>query len=247
MDGKHIVIEAPEKSGSFYYNYKGQHSTVLMALVDADYKFILVSVGCNGRISDGGVFRASGFSSFFANELSKQQRKPLPGRTKMIPSIIVADDAFPLQEDIMKPYPFNVQGSRRIFNYRLSRARRMVESVFGLLSAVFRLLRKPINLKIEKVDRVVLAVCYLHNFLMTKKQSQYVYAPEGTFDKEDLEKGDIIPGSWRMNGGMPEKNMLPLSQQGSHNSCNNAKEVRNEFENYFISPEGEVDWQYKFI
>ena len=71
MDGKHIEIKQPKHRGSYYFNYKGQFSSVLLALVDANYKFIYLDVGCNGKISDGGVFRNSTLSkgTFLAHAL----------------------------------------------------------------------------------------------------------------------------------------------------------------------------------
>lgn len=55
MDGKYIRIKCPESSGSHYYNYKHYNSIILFALVDANYKFIYVDVGANGREGDAAV------------------------------------------------------------------------------------------------------------------------------------------------------------------------------------------------
>ena len=60
--------------------------------------------------------------------------------------MIVGDDAFPLKTYLMKPYPTrNIELNQRIFNYRLSRVRRIVETVFGILTSRFGFFQKPIR------------------------------------------------------------------------------------------------------
>ncbi|WKY10477.1 hypothetical protein Q1695_002662 [Nippostrongylus brasiliensis] len=56
LDGKHIACVCPNRSGSLFYNYKNYYSTVLLALVDANYKCVLYDLGAAGRSSDAGVF-----------------------------------------------------------------------------------------------------------------------------------------------------------------------------------------------
>ncbi|CAH1993097.1 unnamed protein product [Acanthoscelides obtectus] len=247
MDGKHIIIQSPKFSGSEYINYKGTFSIVLFAIVDANYNFIYVYIGCQGRISDGGVFKNSGFAKALDKSmLNFPQPTILPGRQKPVPYVLVADDAFPLSENILKPFAGNQdRGSRqRIFNYRLSRARRVVENAFGILASVFRCLRKPMLLEPEKVEKITMACVTLHNFLRRNAQAKDLYTPPGSFDAEDLELGTLTEGAWRKDSEVLQS-FMPIKKVARKSSYI-AKEIRDEFSEYFVSEIGQVPWQSKY-
>ena len=77
-----------------------------MAAVDADYKFITIDVGSMGRFSDGSIFS----SSVLAKNLNKRtlQFPPpalLPNFEQPLPYVFVGDEAFPLSDNLMRPYP----------------------------------------------------------------------------------------------------------------------------------------------
>lgn len=107
-----------------------------MALVDANLQFTMIYIGAYGRNSDGGIFAHSRFGTvLMSKELNLPPSSVLPGDAELgpMPFVIIGDDAFPLQEHIMSPYPGRGRGTdEQIFNYRLSRARRFVESAFGI-------------------------------------------------------------------------------------------------------------------
>nr|CAI5842559.1 unnamed protein product [Callosobruchus analis] len=244
IDGKHVVLQAPIGSGSEYFNYKSFFSIVLFALVDADYNFLYANVGCQGRISDGGVFKnTSLWKKIEDGSLTSIKPRPLPGRQKDIPYLILGDDAFALNENVMKPFAgVHQKGSaERIFNYRLSRARRVVENAFGILSAVFRVLRKPLLLQPDRAKTIVLTAIYLHNFLRQSTSSRNIYTPRGTFDSE--ENGKFIAGTWRQECTSTES-LLSLKKV-PRKSPRSAQEVRNEIAEYMMN-DGRVPWQNEF-
>lgn len=137
IDGKHIRIKNPAFGGSHYFNYKF-FSMILLAIVDSDYKFIYMDVGAIGSESDAGVFAQSQFGEMLANNhvnLPAADRLPHDPTNKPVDYCFVGDDAFALRNWMMKPYPLrNLNKDEQIYNYRRSRACRVVENVFGILA-----------------------------------------------------------------------------------------------------------------
>ena len=127
LDGKHVVIQNPNKAGSLFFNYKKTFSIVLLAVVDADYVFRIVDVGQYGHNPDGATLYNSAFGEALRDgNLDLPPDECIPGAEHRgpMPYVFVGDEAFGLSRNLMRPFAAkNICRQHRIFNYRLSRAR----------------------------------------------------------------------------------------------------------------------------
>jgi hypothetical protein len=159
-----------------------------------------------------------------------------------IPHMFVADEAFPLRPYLMRPFPGRQLDSRekRIFNYRLSRARRVIENTFGILSHRWHLLFRPIIAEPPKVVLLVKAMCALHNLMRAKADQQYT--PPGFIDSVSPD-GRINEGFWR------ESQLAVLGQTGYHSRSATvaANSIRDHLVEYFSSPQGSIPWQLSVV
>ena len=240
LDGKHFAIKSPRKSGSLYHNYKGFFSIILLGLVDAEYKFLWVDVGIPGSNSDAGIFNDSILKEAMESQtLGVPDPDPLPGDDRPTPYFIVGDDAFALKTWMMKPHSQrHLTHEQRIFNYRLSRARRIVENTFGILAHRFQLLLTTMQLPPENATRVVMACVTLHNLMRIRYPNLQNLAL-------DVERADhnVVPGAWRDGRELPEL------RQGRRptNPAVVAKNQRIYLTEYVNSDAGAVPWQDSMI
>lgn len=201
MDGKHIGIKAPSKSGSYYFNYKKFFSIVLLACCNHKYEFTCVDIGAFGGESDGGIWSRSEMGQRVENgEMDIPPESPnLPNSNVKTPYFFVGDEAFKLAKNMMRSYPGrHLEPDRRVFNYRLSRARRCIENAFGILCARWGVLNRRIGFEPDTVKSIVTACVCLHNFMMarTSKDAKEKYCPANFTDRVN-ENGDLVYGQWR--------------------------------------------------
>ncbi|XP_064098062.1 uncharacterized protein LOC135209284 [Macrobrachium nipponense] len=203
LDGKHILIKRT------YLH--------LMALCDANSNFLYVDVGINGRVSDGGVWNKSTLCMHIENgSAGLPDDIQLPNCSKILPFVIVVDDAYPLKRHIMKPFSHRDQNLQQsIFSYWLSRARNTVENAFGRLAYRFHVFKRQIDLEPKKLEQIVLACTAQHNYLHKVPVTPYLCIN----DKDNP--------------------MLSLERQ---NSTIEGTVVRNMYMKYF-NEEGTVIWQ----
>lgn len=206
-----------------------------MAVVDANLCFTLVDIGAPGRKSDSGTFRNCSIGIGFQNKtLNVPEATSLnDGTTTSLPYVVVGDEAFALTNYMMRPYPRsgNLSERQKIFNYRLSRARRVVECAFGLLRGRWRIFAKPIIASNHTVRGIVQAAICLHNFIMNKEMQE----------NNSERHYSIMELSNEVSEGLTD-----MGRTGSNAYKRTAANIRDKFAEYFHTA-GAVPWQWQKI
>ena len=239
LDGKHVAIRKPRHSGSIYYNYKGFFSIVILVLCDANYKAIWAHVGSPGSQSDCGIYNESPMFQGIQDETIKlPPPEPLPNDTEDTPFFFIGDDAFPLRQHMLKPFSARyLESEQLVFNYRLSRARRVVENLFGILATRFRCLSNTLEVTPEKAVSITKACLTLHNLFRDR------YGVTGVSVDEEDDNKEMIPGQWRTEAAMHEVE----AQLRAPRATAAGQALRTTLMHYFNSDAGSVPWQLRIL
>ena len=230
VDGSHIPIRCPSGGAlamKQYYNFKNFYSVVLLALVDANYRFIWASCGAPGNTHDSTYLQSTDIWTNICNgTILPDDIRTVDGT--YISPVILGDGAFPMKTFLMKPYGDAILSEdKRYFNYRLSRARMVSEGAFGKLKSRFRVLHKECESQKETVKIMTLACVVLHNLSIVMKD----ILPR----KFDL---TVDPITQEMRSREDIRDILDMSNLSSRPidaPSLSAKEIRDQFKDIFWS------------
>ena len=154
----------------------------------------------------------------------------------------MGDEIFLLKTYLMRPYPGSgITESESIYNYRHSRARRVIENAFGILCSQWRIFFTPIIAKEENVEHVVAACIVLHNYLTSSGNSDY--CPSGYCDYETT-SGEVVAGQWRRGSNSTSNGISALRGRRPRDD---ALYMRDCLKEYLNSEAGSLPWQLDYV
>ena len=197
---------------------------MLLAIADTNYKFIYIDVCAFGKDSDSSIFERTDFyKKLENNELNIPKGQPLPGTVgPNMPYTFIGDEVFSLSRNVMRPYSGKVLShkKKKIFHYRLSRARRNVESTFGILSNKWRIFQKAINVNLDFAIILIKTCCAFHNFVRSRD-------------------------GFNIQDALSVQGFIEMGKDTSRASLQSTQ-ARNKLADYFISDVGSVPWQTNY-
>lgn len=156
IDGSHIKIKRPASKHHYvYYNRKGDYSLLMQGVCDYQKKFISFFCGEPGSIHDSRLLK----KSFL-------YRKGMNGFLGK--NFLLGDSAYPCLDWLICPFKDNgnLSQKQRIFNYRHSATRMVIENAFGLLKGRFRRLKFFENNDLMFIVKCIVAAAVLHNICL---------------------------------------------------------------------------------
>ena len=167
LDGNHIAMKKPKISRSDWYNYKGFFSLGTLALVDTEYRFLWIDCGSSGSSSDAQIFNRGDLREKIEDgTLGLLAPEPLGEEGQTCTIFSLGDDAFALMPWMVKLYSRRqLTREERITNCRISRGRRVVQNMLGILVSRFRVLRSTMEQSPKVVRDIDFTCMLLHSIL----------------------------------------------------------------------------------
>ena len=164
IDGAHMPIKQPTENARDYFCYKMKYSINCQAICDEKGHFIDVDINWPGRVHDARVFANCEVQQRFVNgSFPFFQKELIPG-DECIPQLLIGDPAYPLLPYVIKEYDSCQSNEQVIFNAMLRSARNQMKCAFGHLKARWRMLNRPLDIKLEDVPDMIYSCFVLHNF-----------------------------------------------------------------------------------
>lgn len=101
IDGHgHVYLKYLLHNGTLYFCFKQKFSVMLLTIVDPNYTFIFIDVGCYRKEKNDTIFQRFFYlfyHKFVNNQLNIYRPKPLPGRHQPVPHVFIDDGGFKLE------------------------------------------------------------------------------------------------------------------------------------------------------
>ncbi|MCO5548342.1 hypothetical protein L7F22_001799 [Adiantum nelumboides] len=165
MDATHIVMERPQgELGLDWYDHNKNYSMLVQCIVDSNMRFMDVFAGFLGSVND--LFYCCAMRGLILNG-----PKYVNG-SFFIGEYIVADGGYPLLPWLMRPYKTPSTPTEKLFSYKLSSTRIVVEPAFGWLKMKWRYLHGKVMKPYPRhLARAIIVRCMLHNMCLDYEKS----------------------------------------------------------------------------
>lgn len=224
-----FYFQSAAQDESIDYKNRKLQNIVITGIADTNFSFAIVNIGSDTSSIEG-IFKESNLKSKLDND-ELNIPPPTISCHGDLPYVFVASEAYPLSKYMMRPYTLGNHSDfkSRVFNFRLSQARIVIDRAFSLLVSRWHILKRPMLRNVEKTQNTILASTYLHNFIIKQEQvlNQKQYSKYTDADKED------------------QSSILKFFKHKPNNKCQQlAVNYRDTFAQYFMA-EGAVDWQWE--
>lgn len=157
IDGTYIPTRCPNnKTRSTCINRHDQVSITMQGICDAKGRFQDVFTGPPSKVHDARVLRLS------------VVQQDLPAICAVNKYHLLGDAAYPIREHLLTPFKnYGTMTKAKVeYNQRHASTRVVIENTFGMLKQRFRQLRYVEFTTVDKITRLIIGCCVLHNICM---------------------------------------------------------------------------------